>query len=66
MQPVFLSLDEIQEIHEQQIENSVANWEPTFDEEELVDLVLSIASSRLAKPQLVTIFEARCRPLEGE
>ena len=42
------------------------NWEPTFDEEELVDLVLSIASSRLAKHDLVTLFESRCRPLEGE
>ena len=37
------------------------NWEPTFNEEELVDLVLSVASSRLAKPELVAIFEARCR-----
>ena len=26
------------------------DWEPTFDEEELVDLVLAIASGRLSKP----------------
>ena len=42
------------------------NWEPTFDENELVDLVLSVASSRLVKPNLVAIFEASCRPLECE
>jgi death-on-curing protein len=42
------------------------DWEPTFDEDELVALVLSVASSRLAKPELSTIFEARCRPLQVE
>jgi hypothetical protein len=41
------------------------DWEPAFEEEELVDLVLSVASGRLAKPELVAIFEARCRPLPG-
>jgi death-on-curing protein len=132
MEPVFLSLDEVLEMHEQQIEryrgspgirdaagleSAVAtpqatfggeflhpsipamaaaylfhlcqnhpfidgnkrvganaaitfllmnNWEPTFDQEELVDLVLSIASSRRAKPELLSIFEARCRPLEEQ
>jgi death-on-curing protein len=40
------------------------NWEPTFDAEELADLVLSIASGGLSKPQLIEIFESRCRPLE--
>jgi death-on-curing protein len=128
MEPVFLSLDEVLEIHEQQIEryggspglrdggaleSAIAtpqvtfggeflhtsiptmaaaylfhlcqnhafidgnkrvganaaitfllmnNWEPTFDAEELTDLVLSVASSRLQKPEVVAIFEARCRP----
>jgi death-on-curing protein len=128
MEPVFLSLDEVLEIHEQQIkryggspglrdggalESAIAtpqvtfggeflhtsiptmaaaylfhlcqnhafidgnkrvganaaitfllmnNWEPTFDAEELTDLVLSVASSRLQKPDVVAIFEARCRP----
>lgn len=33
------------------------NWEPTFDEEELVDLVLSVASGTLSKPRLIEIFE---------
>jgi len=41
------------------------NWEPDFDEEELIDLVLSVASGRLAKPALAAIFEARCRSLEA-
>ena len=128
MEPVFLSLDEVLEIHEQQIgryggssglrdpaalESSVAtpqatfggeflhisipamaaaylfhlcqnhpfidgnkrvganaaitfllmnDWEPGFEEQELVDLVLSVASGRMPKPELTTIFELRCRP----
>ena len=126
-EPVFLSLDEILEIHEQQIqryggsaglrdpaglESAVAtpqatfgansctprfrlaaaylfhlcqnhpfidgnkrvganaaiifllmnDWDTTFGEEELVDVVLSVASSRLG---LTKIFESRCKPLEG-
>jgi death-on-curing protein len=40
------------------------NWEPTFDAEELVDLVLSVASGKLSKPRLIEIFESRCKPLE--
>ena len=39
------------------------DWEPTFDEGELVELVLSVAASGLTKPRLIEIFEARCRPL---
>jgi death-on-curing protein len=132
MEPVFLSLDEVLEIHEQQIEryggspglrdpaeleSAVAmpqatfdgeflhtsvpamaaaylfhlcqnhafidgnkrtganaaitfllmnQWDLTFDEEELVALVLAVASSGLAKPELVRIFESRCRPMGGE
>ncbi|MGA2144874.1 MAG: type II toxin-antitoxin system death-on-curing family toxin [Bryobacteraceae bacterium] len=132
MEPVFLSLDEVLEIHEQQIElyggsaglrdaaglefavatpaatfggeylhtsipamaaaylfhlcqnhafidgnkrvgaNAaitfllINGWEPTFDEDELVDLVLAVASSRLAKPELLAVFESRCRPRENE
>ena len=41
------------------------DWEPTFDEEELVELVLSVACGKLAKPELVTVFETRCRPVIG-
>ena len=40
------------------------DWEPTFDEEELVDLVLSVASGAWNKLHLVEIFESRCSPLE--
>ena len=36
------------------------NWEPTFEEDELVGLVLSVATGRLTKPKLVEIFESRC------
>jgi len=85
MEPVFLSLDEVLEIHEQQIERYGAfidgnkrvganaaitfllmnEWEPTFDEEELVDLVLSVAAGGPSKPRLIEIFESRCKPPEG-
>src|SRR5580693_5640099 len=130
MEPVFLSLDEVLEIHEQQIEryggspglrdggaleSAIAtpqvtfggeflhtsiptmaaaylfhlcqnhafidgnkrvganaaitfllmnNWDPTFDEDQLAELVLSVASSGLAKPDLIAIFETSCRPRE--
>ena len=40
------------------------NWEPTSDEEELVDLVLSVAAGGLSKPRLIELFESRCRPFE--
>jgi hypothetical protein len=43
----------------------VNDWEPMFDEEELVDLVLSVASGELSKPRLIEIFESRCKPSEG-
>jgi death-on-curing protein len=131
MEPVFLSLDEVQEIHEQQIdryggsrglrdlaglESAVAtpqasfdgeflhvsfpamaaaylfhlcqnhafvdgnkrvganaaitfllinDWEVSFDQDELVDVVLSVASGRLSKAQLTEVFESRSKPLDG-
>ena len=37
------------------------DWELTFDENELVDLVLAVASGLVEKPQLIRIFESRCR-----
>ena len=40
------------------------NWELTFEEEELVALVLSVASGNLSKPRLIEIFESHCRPSE--
>lgn len=41
------------------------DWDATFGEDELVDVVLSVASGRLAKQELIRIFESRCRPLEA-
>jgi hypothetical protein len=38
------------------------DWELTFDEDELVDLVLAVASGLVEKPELIQIFESRCRP----
>jgi death on curing protein len=40
------------------------NWEPTFNEEELVDLVLSVASGGLRKARLIEIFASCCKPLD--
>jgi death on curing protein len=129
MEPVFLSLDEVLEMHEQQIdryggspglrdvagiESAVAtpqatfggeflhasvpamaaaylfhlcqnhafsdgnkrvganaavtflfmnDWELSFSQEELVEVVLSVASGELSKAQLTEIFQSRCKPL---
>jgi prophage maintenance system killer protein len=38
--------------------------EPTFAEDELADLVLSVAAGGLSKPGLIEIFESHCKPLE--
>src|SRR3984885_6213270 len=40
------------------------DWDATFGEEELVDLVLSVASSRMTRQELIEIFASRCEPLE--
>jgi hypothetical protein len=37
------------------------DWEPTFGEEELVEIVLAVASEGLGKPRLIEIFESRCK-----
>jgi death-on-curing protein len=42
----------------------INQWEPTFDEDELVNLVLSVATGGLSKWRLTEILESRCRPLE--
>jgi death-on-curing protein len=39
----------------------INDWEPTFEEDELVELVLSVASGTLTKAALTNIFETRCR-----
>jgi death-on-curing protein len=40
------------------------NWEPGFEEDQLAELVLSVASSGLSKQRLIEIFESHCRPVE--
>ena len=40
------------------------DWEPEFGNEELVDLVLLIASGAMTKPLLVETFESHCRPVD--
>ena len=42
------------------------DWEPTFDPEELVDLVLAVASSKVQKPELTAIFQSRSRPISND
>ncbi|MBZ5625165.1 MAG: type II toxin-antitoxin system death-on-curing family toxin [Acidobacteriia bacterium] len=39
------------------------DWEPLFGEDELVDLVLSVATGETDKRMLTGVFESRCRPL---
>jgi death-on-curing protein len=39
------------------------DWEPSFNQEELVEVVLSVASRELSKARLTGIFESRCKPL---
>ncbi|HWC95673.1 MAG TPA: type II toxin-antitoxin system death-on-curing family toxin [Candidatus Sulfopaludibacter sp.] len=41
----------------------INDWEPGFCEDELVDLVLSVASGATSKPALTTAFELRCQPV---
>lgn len=38
-------------------------WEPTFNETELVDLVLAVASGGMTKKDVIIAFEARCHPI---
>ena len=40
-------------------------WEPRFQEDELVAMVLSVAPGGMSKPELIEIFETRCQPLQG-
>jgi death-on-curing protein len=126
MEPLFLTLDEVLEIHEQQIELDggsdgirdvaglesagpsdsrrripaclhsgygsrlpfpslqnhpfidgnkrmganasillINDFELEFEEDELVDLVLSVASGVLTKARLTEIFEPRCKKMKG-
>jgi len=38
------------------------DWRVSFDADELIDLVLSVASGRMNKQQLVEIFQTSCAP----
>jgi death-on-curing protein len=38
------------------------NWEPRFDEDQLVDIVLSVAEGRMRKPELIQAFDSHCGP----
>lgn len=42
------------------------DWEPTFDEPELVELVLAVASGRITKQELTEKLESQCHPLGRE
>ena len=42
----------------------VNDWDLELDSDELVDVVLDVASGRLGKPGLTRIFESRCRPAD--
>ncbi len=39
----------------------INDWEPEFGDDELVDLVLGLASGTMSKRELTETFEARCR-----
>jgi hypothetical protein len=41
------------------------DWNPTFEEDELVDVVLSVASGSLSKQRLTQILESRCEACAG-
>ncbi len=40
-------------------------WKPTFGEDELAELVLAVACGTVEKPELIQIFEVRCRSISG-
>jgi death-on-curing protein len=42
----------------------INDWNPPFDEDELADLALAVASGETRKSDLTEIFESRCRPPE--
>ena len=40
----------------------INDWEPDFSEDELVELVLAVASSAMSKSALTEAFAVHCRP----
>ena len=41
------------------------DWEPTFDEDALVNLVLGVAEGRISKDEVIQFFVANSRALGG-
>ena len=41
----------------------INDWEPTFGEDELVEVVLAVATGMLAKQELIAYFEEHTRPI---
>jgi hypothetical protein len=39
------------------------NWEPAFDEDQLVEIVLSVAEGKMLKPELSQTFASQCHLL---
>lgn len=40
----------------------INDWQPDFSNDELIDLVVSVASGAVSKSALTEAFEAQCRP----
>jgi death-on-curing protein len=40
----------------------INNWEPRFEEDQLVEVVLSVAEGKTLKPELIQVFESQCEP----
>jgi hypothetical protein len=41
-------------------------WEPTFDADQMIELLLGLASGKVKKPELTAFFEANSHPREYE
>jgi len=41
----------------------INDWEPTFSEEDLVNVVLAVAAGGLGKQELIAFFERHSRPI---
>jgi hypothetical protein len=41
------------------------DWDPGFSENELVDLVVSVASGEMSKAAVVSAFQGHCRPSDS-
>jgi death-on-curing protein len=42
------------------------DWEPTFSEDELVDLVLAVAAGNIDKPEVIAFLKQHSRPIPEE